>query len=728
MAEIRQVNVYYIFWLESIEYVKIRLDDILFVGFQESLDEDFGELKRILQLPNNVSLAHDDIKAHRTPEGYNTNLSEKAVANRKKWYAQDFEFVDFCKATMMQKKYTEIGNMYKNLEQDSAVYPNCKNSGSNSAPGLHLQPDSDKVLELTKYWTPPVPPWQPLKKTLNSSLRMACVVEDRLYQGLRFEGQVILLTPFNWKQVLRHGKPDILLMESIWNTATGHWHMGQCPGAPGRDELLEIVALARKQSIPTVFWITKGHEYHEHYKGFAEHFDYVFCADPREAELLRSEGVNAEELLPCIQPAIYNPFRHYEDYNAFSLDMLYDGWADLDRMEDDLSFLKEVKPYGLNIVESRYQIFRRRMDVLPEFKDCILGGVTEQSRIQALRYAKAYITLERTLSTRTTQQWKTLEAAACRLPVVHHGDLYDEDVRKGVVIECPDQLEFLVEFVRFQEDDLYRERMAHLGWRKAFQEHTFAHRIRKICKTIGIDHDWEEYPKASLITPTFRRELLPRCLQTFEQQTYPNKELMLVFNGPDRPMYEELGLEHPRNDVKIANVPGEMFAGACLNLGHLLAEGEYCFRMDDDDYYGPNYILDMILQARCIGAALFGKPPSPICFEDEQQVYARKKALPYCITPISEISSGNLWPGGNTISVAKNLNILFLYGNFVYGAADTSLINNLHSADISQISIMDNLNLIAVRRKDQSTHTWRYKENALKQEMIIAQEYNELII
>ncbi|HMA61631.1 MAG TPA: hypothetical protein VKP78_03175, partial [bacterium] len=127
-------------------------------------------------------------------------------------------------------------------------------------------------------------------------------------------------------------------------------------------------------------------------------------------------------------------------------------------------------------------------------------------------------------------------------------------------------------------------------------------------------------------------------------------------------------------------------------------------------------------------ADFFGKPPPLIMFEDEQQVYARKEALPFCIAPISLVTSGNLWPGGNTISVAKNINFLFLYGNFVYGAADTSLINNFHPADFSQITIMDNLNLIAVRRKDQSTHTWRYKENALKQEMIIAQEYNELII
>lgn len=107
MAEIRHINVSYAYWLESIEYVKTRLDDLLFVGFQETLDEDFEELKRILRLPNSDSLPQDEIKAHRTPEGYHTDLSDEAiaVANIRKWYAQEFKFIDFFKTTLMKKLY-----------------------------------------------------------------------------------------------------------------------------------------------------------------------------------------------------------------------------------------------------------------------------------------------------------------------------------------------------------------------------------------------------------------------------------------------------------------------------------------------------------------------------------------------------------------------------------------------------------------------------------------------
>jgi hypothetical protein len=580
--------------------------------------------------------------------------------------------------------------------------------------------DSDKALQLTQYWTPQTPFWKPLKKKSNASVGMACVVENKLYQGLRFEGDVMLLTPGNWQHVLKYGKPDFLLMESIWNTATGHWYMGQTHNKQARQELLKIIALARKYSIPTVFWLTRSHNYHDHYKDFALHFDHVFCADCQEVELMKTEGIEAELLLPCIQPAIHNPFRHFENCDDHDLGILYDGWADLDRMTDDLNVLKAIKPYGLKIIESRYKILRRRKELLPDYLDCLLGCVTEQGRILALKYAKAYVTLKQTLSTSTTQQWMTLEAVASRLPAVHLGELRDDDVRKDLVIECRQEIEFMAEFVRFQKDDIYRERVAHLGWRKVFQTHTFAHRVQKICRKIGVDHDWEEYPKASLITPTIRRKRLPDCITTFEKQTYPNKELVLVYNGSEPPSYEETGIDPAKRDVKITHVPGDMFAGACLNQGHMLAEGEYFFRVDDDDYYGPNYVLDMVLLARSIDADLFGKPPVAILFQGDPLVYVRGGSPPLIIVNGELFAKGKVWMGGNSFSGSRTFFEKKKYSELSYGAADSSLIFNLMTEDDNQytLAFMDHLNLVIERRKDQNSHTWKIDNKQIKKKLV----------
>jgi hypothetical protein len=277
--------------------------------------------------------------------------------------------------------------------------------------------ETEKLIERIGYWIPPggIGPQENI--TPRTNLKIAAILEERLYQGIRHEAQVMLLTPNNWKATIQYGKPDFLLMESIWTTATGHWHMAQCPPAAERNKLLEVVSLARQKDIPSVFWMTKNNVYHEHYRAFARHFDFVFCADPIEAEKMRNEGVNAELLLPCARQV------ENIDRKDRTIPILFDGWADLDKYTADLDDLKSLKPFGLKIIESRYQIFKRRAGVLADYKEQIVGCVSRQGRLAALAAANCYITFDKTLSTTTTQQWMAMEAIGLGAMVFHIGEM-----------------------------------------------------------------------------------------------------------------------------------------------------------------------------------------------------------------------------------------------------------------------------------------------------------------
>lgn len=615
------------------------------------------------------------------------------------------------------------------MNENSLNNKKSKNFNKNKIEKSHLLPaEADIVLDMTHNWSPKLPIARPLLKNPNSGLKIACILEDNLFKGLSCEGYVFPLTPSNWKQVLRYSKPDLLMMDSFWNTATGHWHMGQCIESTWYKTLIEIIELAKSRSIPTIYWFTKGHEYHDMYKHFLVNFDYVFCADLIEVEKLRLEGNDADSLLPCVQPAYFNPFKDFNHYNDFEFNILFDGWADLDRLKDDLDILKELRENGLKIIESRYQLFSNRLEHLPEFKKHIIGCVNFNYKIHALKYAKSYITFEKSLSSKTTQQWMTLEALACRLPVVHYGILDDSDLRKSLVIECDNAKDFRVKFVRFNKDDLYREKISHLGWREIYKNHTFSHRIQQICLKLGIEHDWQEFPKASLITPTFRRELIDHCVDNFNRQCYPNKELIIIYNGDNTPTYEDLNLNDFKESIKISNVPSELFAGACLNLGHQFADGDYFFRFDDDDYYGSNYIEDMIMLAKCVDADLFGKPPSPINFEGEKNVYMRNFTYPLAIIGNNLLESEKQWIGGNSISGKSSFFETISYNDKVYGAADTNLLLSVKKDQNIIIAIMDYFNLVAQRRLNQESHTWKLDPDKLKQNSMISYEDTESTI
>ncbi len=84
-------------WLRSLEYLRKRRSGIFFVGFQESLDQDFELFKSLLGLPGEIKLPHDEVAAHKTPSGMDKRLDLESISNIKTWYQRDYELIAYCK-------------------------------------------------------------------------------------------------------------------------------------------------------------------------------------------------------------------------------------------------------------------------------------------------------------------------------------------------------------------------------------------------------------------------------------------------------------------------------------------------------------------------------------------------------------------------------------------------------------------------------------------------------
>jgi hypothetical protein len=503
--------------------------------------------------------------------------------------------------------------------------------------------------EKIKFWMPPIPFRQPQKQEKTTNIRMACVVEDRLYHGLCFEGEILLLTPKNWQAILTYARIDFLLIESIWISSCGNWSVDRSRQTCHLADLIQVAQYARKQNIPTVFWMTKGHEYHELYQPLFRCFDYLFCADFRQIDKISSSRRHADGLQPCIQPAVYNPFRHYDPFHDFALNVLFDGLADLEKQNFQHEILKETQRIGLSIIESRQHFFKNRLCPFPEYFDSILGYTTLQGRLLALKYAKTYVTFHGTLSTPVEQQWMALEAGACRLPVIHQGELSKEDVRKTFAIECKDHpMDLLIELIRYRADNIYRERMGHKTWRAVHQGHTFSHRIKYICEAIGIKSLWEEFPKVSAITLVHSKESFEKASVLFRQQTYPNLEMLIVVKDTASWLSGFHGWKDAVKDIKLIKVPGEISDNTCMNIGHIQARGLYHCRLNTQDHYGPDYISDMILHVRSIGRGLFAKPPASL-YKNNKVHHNACFPLDGCIVFSDSMKNENIRIDNNTI-------------------------------------------------------------------------------
>jgi hypothetical protein len=73
-----------------------RRKNIVWIGIQETLNDDFKRLCAALGLPAHVQLPTDLVAAHRAPEALEP-ISERARANIMAWYAEDVAIYDYAR-------------------------------------------------------------------------------------------------------------------------------------------------------------------------------------------------------------------------------------------------------------------------------------------------------------------------------------------------------------------------------------------------------------------------------------------------------------------------------------------------------------------------------------------------------------------------------------------------------------------------------------------------------
>ena len=93
MRSIVHVRDSYWKWFESEEYLRSRQSDILWIGWQQNLSQDFEVLKERLSLPDGVRLPDDDVRSHRNPSGVDKKLDTEAESNLRGWCQGEYAFI-----------------------------------------------------------------------------------------------------------------------------------------------------------------------------------------------------------------------------------------------------------------------------------------------------------------------------------------------------------------------------------------------------------------------------------------------------------------------------------------------------------------------------------------------------------------------------------------------------------------------------------------------------------
>ncbi|MEV7803774.1 glycosyl transferase family 2 [Microbispora sp. NPDC088329] len=149
--------------------------------------------------------------------------------------------------------------------------------------------------------------------------------------------------------------------------------------------------------------------------------------------------------------------------------------------------------------------------------------------------------------------------------------------------------------------DLRREELSIRLRRAALREHGAAARWRRLALGAGLPVPPE--PRVSILLCTRRPEMVPFAVGQMERQRGVTAELIVGLHGFTA---REAAIPRTRLPLTVIEAPAVTPFGEVLNRMAAVASGSYLAKVDDDDWYGPDHLADLLLARHYSGADLVG--------------------------------------------------------------------------------------------------------------------------
>src|SRR6266700_1905927 len=104
-------------------------------------------------------------------------------------------------------------------------------------------------------------------------------------------------------------------------------------------------------------------------------------------------------------------------------------------------------------------------------------------------------------------------------------------------------------------------------------------------------------PLVTILTPTWKRHnlLLQRCIPSVQAQVYPNREHVVVSDGPDVDLAVKLAQCPGVTYVEMTHHDDNVLWGSRARIaGQEMARGDFIAHLDDDNAWRPNHLYLLI--------------------------------------------------------------------------------------------------------------------------------------
>lgn len=351
----------------------------------------------------------------------------------------------------------------------------------------------------------------------------------------------------------------------------------------------------------------------------------------------------------------------------------------------------------------------RLAPIQPERLD-VLGGDDVATELPGDRPVLGHYRAAAFVADRPLTPWHVVEAASAGTALLATGETTGRlpEPLAAQICRVEDDPQLRQQAIAHLWQDELIERSALVAAREVRGGHSFARRALDLEALVGRPRHVPRGPAGSrgvsAVISTNRAHELDTVAENMARQSLIDSgevQVVLVLHGLDVPVREVEARFRERGIEQLVVRTGDsaLTLGACLNLGIDASDGSHIAKIDDDNYYGRHYLVDLVDALDHSGAGIAGKWAHYTWLRSTGAVILR--------FPRSEHRFERLVQGGSILmrgDVARGLRFSDLPR-----AVDTDLLNRASEAGVATYS-SDRFNYVSIRGIDRHAHTWTVED------------------
>ena len=400
-------------------------------------------------------------------------------------------------------------------------------------------------------------------------LKVAAIMDAFTLGNFATECELFEVTSENWRAELEEFQPDLFFLESAWGGKNNSWYRKI---ANGSKEIYDLTEYCHERDIPVIFWNKEDPVYTDTFMAAASCADYVFTTDfdciERYKRTLQHNNVYLLHF--SAQPLVHNPLEMHNRKDKFCFaGAYYHRYKDRSRVFDEFSDVFE-KGKGLEIFDRNLGSARPEHAFPQRYNKMIVGTLKPDDIHIAYKGYNYGINMNSVGQSQTMFARRVYELLASNTVSVGN---YSRGVKNmfgdlTVATDSASTMQKHLEKYCSTTEDYRKFRL--LGLRAVLSEHLCEDRLGFIAQCVFGKDMREKLPLVTVVSSAVAEDR-ENVQKAFDRQSYQNKRLVFVSDG-----------------------------NADITDGFVAA-------FDKNDYYGENYLLDLVLSVRYSKAEGFGK-------------------------------------------------------------------------------------------------------------------------